>query len=238
VGPPDADTFPWERRRELGVVRAFVQNLTMSVREPGRFYGLAAGEASHWPAVAYGFVFELAVALATFAYTKLFGEAELHAALGPFYPQLEQMFPGGPARLDGVMSGAAVVSLLSAPLTYVLELYTMALVTWIGLRLARGLRTSFGHIVRLLAYAGWIRLVGLLDVSGDLVLSLVSGLITLGYASYIWVVLVRSSQQIDTRRALLSSVYGTLVTLAFGCLCIAPPAVVLLAWLVTKLSAF
>ena len=233
----DVDIFPWERRRELGVLRAFVQNLASSVREPGRFYGLAAGDASHWPAVAYGFVFELVVALATFAYTKLFGEAELQAALGPFYPQLEQALPRLPERLDGLMRASAIVSLLSTPLTYVFELYVMALVTWIGLRLARGLRTSFGHIVRLLAYAGWVRLFGLLGVSGDLVLSLLSGLLTLGYASYIWVVLVRLSQQIDTGRALLASVYGTLVSLAFGCLCIAPPGVALAVWLASKLAA-
>jgi hypothetical protein len=62
----------------------------------------------------------------------------------------------------------------------------MAAITWVGLRLARGLRTSFGHIVRLLAYAGWLRLFGLLGMAGDLLLSSLGGLLSLAVGSYVF----------------------------------------------------
>jgi hypothetical protein len=231
------ETFPWERRGEIGIVRAFALNLALSVRAPTQFYGLAPRDASYWPAVAYGFVFELVVALATLAYAKAFGEADLRATLGPITPQLEQVLPGATDRLDAFMRTSSVVSFLATPFSYVFELHVVAFVTWIGLRLARGLRTSFGHIVRLLAYAGWVRLFGLLGISGDLVLSALSGLLAIGFASYAWVALVRASQQIDMRRAVIASLYGTLVGFVVGCVCVVPPTVMLVVWVASKLAA-
>jgi len=229
------DTFPWERRGELGVFRAFADNLVLSVRAPTRFFGLAPRDASYWPAVLYGFVFELVVALATFAYAKLFGEAELRGTLAPYYPQLEEMLPGGPAQLETFLRASTAVSLIATPFTYVLELHVVALVTWVGLRLAGGLRTSFGHIVRLVAYAGWVRVFGLLGVSGDVVLSLLSGLLSLGFASYVWVALVRASQGIDMKKAVIASLYGTLVGFLVGCVVVVPPTVLFALWLASKL---
>jgi hypothetical protein len=232
----DVEAFPWERRGELGFVRAFADNLVLSIRAPGRFYALEPRAASFWPAVAYGFVFELVVALATFAYAKTVGEAEMKSALAPLYPQIEEVLPDATAKLDTLLGTSAWASLLLCPIGYLLQVFSFAAVTWVGLRIARGLHTSFGHLVRLLAYANWVRVFGLLGTTDDLVLSFTGALLSLGVGSYVWVVLVRSSQRIDLQRTILASVYGTLVALVVGCVCAVPPAVLFAVWLVSKLA--
>ncbi len=230
------DTFPWERRRELGVGRAFAQTLTLSIRAPRRFYALAPAHASYWPAIVYGLAFELVVSLATFAHDVTVGQAETARALSPYYPQLDALLPGAHEQLEALQRGAAIGSLVTAPLSYLFELYATAALTWVGLRLARGLRTPFGHIVRLLAYASWVRLFGLLGVTGELALSALGALLTLGFASYAWVVLVRASQGIDGRTVIVASLFSTLALVTVGCVCAVPPAVAALAMLAAKLA--
>jgi hypothetical protein len=230
--PPISDdaAIPWERRRELGLLRAFRDTVVFSVREPRRFYGLVPEERSPWSALAYGLVFDLVVSLLGFAYTKAVGSAELERSIAPLMPQLREVLPKAPEMITALTSASAIGSLLVTPLSYLFNLFTTTLVTWIGLRLARGLHTSFGRLLRMFAYASWIQLFGLLTLTGDIFLSALSFALVLGFGSYYWLVIVRESQRIDTGRAVMASLYGCLVSLAFGCI-LGVPLVIGAVWL-------
>ncbi len=225
AGAGQPPSIPWERRRELGVVRAFRETLVFSIREPTRFYGLVPTEDSVWPALAYGFAFELIIAVASFLHHQLFGAAELEQALSPIYPQLEQVVPHAPEMIRTLTSVSAIGSLVITPITYLFNLYATAFLTWIGLRFARCLHTPFRRIVQLFAYAGWIQILGLADVTGDLMMSFLSFVAILGLGSYYWLVVVRESQGIDTGRAVVVSLYGFLVACVLGCVVGVPPVV-------------
>jgi len=222
--------IPWEHRRELGLMRAFRDTVVFSVREPRRFYGLVPEERSAWSALAYGLVFDLVVSLLGFAYTKVFGGAELERSIAPMMPQLREQVPKAPELIATLLSASAIGSLLVTPLSYFFNLFTTTLMTWIGLRLARGLHTSFGRLLRMFAYASWIQVFGVLALTGDIFLSSISFVLVLGFGSYYWLVIVRESQRIDMGRAMTASLYGCLVTLAFGCI-LGIPFVLGAAWL-------
>lgn len=209
--------IPWERRRELGWWRAFRDTFVMSIREPTRFYGLVPRDASPWGALAYGLVFDLVVAVIGFAYHQLVGSAEFEGSVAPLYPQLRQVIPDAPELIAKARAVSAIASLLLTPLFFLFNLFITTVMTWIGLRLARGLHTSFGRILRMFAYASWIQLFGLIAVTGDVILSALSFLLVLGFGSWYWLVVVRESQRIDSRRAMLSSLYGCLVAFALAC---------------------
>jgi hypothetical protein len=234
--PPAATAIPWERRRELGIVRAFRDTLVLSIREPTRFYGLIPTEGSIWPALAYGLVFDLIVAAFGFAYSQTLGATEFASSITPMLPQLREVLPEGPELMAKVMTGSAIGSFLMTPISYLFNLTVTTLMAWVGLRLARGLSTSFGRLQRLFAYASWIQIFGLLAITGDVILSTLSFLLVLGFGSYYWLVIVRESQRVDTKRAALASLYGCLVAFAFACF-LGVPVVIGLGWLlVSKLG--
>jgi hypothetical protein len=228
------ERIPWEARGELGLARAFARTLTLSVRQPSRFYALAPRDPSPWPAIAYGLVFEVIVSLASFAYERTLGAEELGDALAPIQSQLEAVRPGTGALLERLHGASSVASLLFAPASYLLELVISAGVTWIGLRLIGALRTSFGTLIRLFAYASWIHLFGLIGVSSDLILMGFGGLVSLGFAAYTWLIVVKRSQGIDTERAVRASLAGSLVAVVAGAIVIVPPALALIAWVLAK----
>lgn len=228
--------IPWEERSTLGHLRGFSRTLTLSVREPTRFYSLAPRDTSPLAALAYGLAFDLPVALLGFAYQKAIGEAAFRDSLAGVKPALEAAVPRAPELIEKALGASALVSLVLAPVSYVFEVVVTASVTWIGLRLTGNLRTSFGTLVRLFAYASWIRLIGLLGVTGDLFLSAPSSLLMFGLGSYYWLVIVRQSQQIDTRRAIYASLAGGLVALAFACVVGVPAVVALIAWAVSSID--
>jgi hypothetical protein len=228
------ERIPWEARGELGLARAFARTLALSVRQPNRFYALAPRDASPWPAIAYGLVFEMFVALASFAYDQTLGAEEVGGALATITPQLEAVRPGTAALLEQLHSASSVASLFFAPVSYLLELTVTAGVTWIGLRLIGALRTSFGALVRLFAYASWIGLFGLLGVSNDLGLTALGALASFGFGAYTWLVVVKCSQGIDTQRAVHASLAGGLVAIMVGAIVVVPPALALFFWALAK----
>jgi hypothetical protein len=221
---------PWEARRDLGLGRAFVRTLVLSVREPARFYALVPRDASPLPALVYAAAFDVPVALLTFAYQKAVGEAEFRTTLAGITPALREVMPRAPELIERALGGSALATLLLTPVSSLLELLATATLTWIGLRLTRALRTSFGTLLRLFAYASWIHLFGLLGVTGDVLLSGLSFVLTFGLASYTWLVIVRQSQHTDTRRAVYVSLVGGLVAMAFACVVVLPLLVLLVLW--------
>ncbi len=234
--PSAPERIPWEARGELGLARAFARTLALSVRRPNDFYALTPRDSSPWPAIAYGLVFEMVVTLASFAYDRTLGADDLGGALATVKPQLEALRPGAAALLEQLDAATSALSVVFAPVSYLFELVVTAGVTWIGLRLIGSLRTSFGALVRLFAYASWIRLFGLLGVSGDLVLMGLGGLVSLGFGAYTWVVVVKRSQGIDTQRAVYASLAGGLVAVVAGVIVIVPPALALVVWGVAKMQ--
>jgi hypothetical protein len=232
----DAERIPWEQRGELGLVRAFWQTLLLSAREPNRFYALAPRDASPWPAIAYGLVFEMLVSCASFAYDRTIGTEEFGSALATIGPQLDAALPGAAALLERLHEGSSFASLLFAPGSYLLELGVTAGVTWVGLRLIGSLRTSFGALVRILAYASWVRIFGLIGVSDDVLLACSSSLLTFGFGAYYWVVAVKQSQGIDTQRAVYASLAGGAVAAAVGFVVLVPPLVLAIVWAVSKMD--
>ncbi len=211
-----------------------MRTLALSVRRPNDFYALAPRDASPWPAIAYGLVFEMVVTLASFAYDRTLGADELGGALATLKPQLEAVRPGAAALLEQLDAATSALSVVFAPVSYLFELAVTAGVTWIGLRLVGSLRTSFGALVRLFAYASWIRLFGLLGVSSDLVLMSLGSLVSFGFGAYTWVVVVKRSQGIDTQRAVYASLAGGLVAVVAGAILFVPPALALVVWVVAR----
>jgi hypothetical protein len=210
--------------------------LVLSVREPNRFYALVPRDASPWPAIAYGLVFEMLVSCASFAYESTVGTAELGSALATIRPQLDAALPGAAALLERLHEDSSLASLLFAPVSYLLELVVTAGVTWVGLRLVRSLRTSFGALVRIFAYASWVRVFGLIGVPDDVLLTCLSSLLAFGFGAYYWVVAVKRSQGIDTQRAVYASLAGGAVAAAVGLVILVPPVVLAVMWTVSKLD--
>ena len=99
-GSSAPERIPWEARGELGLARAFARTFALSVRRPNHFYALLPRDASPWPAIAYGLVFEMIVTLASFAYDRTLGAEELGGALATIEPQLEAVYPGATALLE------------------------------------------------------------------------------------------------------------------------------------------
>ena len=209
LSPPQLreEGIPWEARGGLGLGRAFVRTFVMSTAEPHRFYALVARDGSTFAAVAYGLVFEMAVASISFGYQIVVGAADTHRAVTEAAPKLRELSPRLPEALEQITRWSALASLGAAPVSYGFELLTTAGMTWVGLRLIGDLRTSFRVLVRAFAYASWVRVFGVLDVTGGIV-SALSFLPTLGFASYYWLVAVRQTQQIGTLRAVYASLLG------------------------------
>jgi len=231
------ERIPWEARAELGLGQAFARTLSVSVRQPDRFYALAPRDTSPWPAIAYGFVFEAIVTLASFAYDRTIGAEELGGALATIKPQLEAARPGVTALLERLQEASSIASLVLAPASYLLELAATAGVTWIGLRLTGDLRTSFGTLLRLFAYASWVRIFGLLGVPGDLLLTGLGWLASFGFAAYTWLIVVKRSQGIDTQRAVYASLAGGAVALVAGAMIVVPGAIAIIAWALATMGA-
>lgn len=232
-GVATTEQIPWERRGEVGWWRAFRDTLVMSIREPTRFYGLVPREPTSWGALAYGLVFDVLVAVIGFAYHQLLGTTEFEGAVAPLYPQLREVWPDGPELIGKARAASAIAGLLITPLSFLFNLGLTTLMTWIGLKLARGLTTSFGRLLRMFSYASWIQLFGIVSITGDVLLSAVSFLLVLGSGSFYWLVVVRQSQGIDTRRAMLASLYGCLLAAACACV-VGLPVMVALAFVLAS----
>lgn len=226
--------IPWEHRGKLGPARAFWETLVLSVRAPRYFYGLAPREDSVWGALAYGLAFEVIVALVSFAHHALFGAAELQSSLTPFYPQIREAFPEGPSIIMRLQASAAIVSLLLTPLTYLFNLLVTVTMTWIGLKMAGAMTTSYARLLKMFAYASWISIFGVLGVPSEMLLGLLSFVLILGFGAYYWTVVVRETQRVDTTRIVVASLYSCLVGGLFCCF-IGVPGIAGLAYAVYKM---
>jgi hypothetical protein len=208
----------------------------MSVQQPSRFYALPPREASPWPAIAYGLTFELAVALASFAYDRTLGADELGGLLGSLGPRLDEMRPGTSALLLQLHDASSFGSLLFAPVGYLIELLLTTGVTWLGLRLTKDLHTSFGVLLRFFAYASWVQLFGLIGITGDIALSSFGWLAGFGVGAWTWIIVVQQSQRIPASRAVLSSLVGGFIALCAGAVVLVPVVVALAIWALAKVQ--
>lgn len=228
--------IPWEDRRELGLARAFWRTLVLAARHPAQLYPLCRSAASPRAAIAFGLVFELVVASLGFVHEKLVGEAELKATIDQYGPQLREVLPQGVELVEGALRGSALASFLFTPVSYLLELLATTAVTWIGLRLIKQLRTSFAVLLRAFAYASWVRIFGLLGVTGDVFLGALGSLLAFGFGSWAWLVVVKKTQDIDTTAAVYASLLGGIVAFAIVCVIGLPPLILLGIWAATKVQ--
>lgn len=233
---PGMPPIPWEDRRELGIVRAFGRTLVLAARHPAQLYPLCRSAASPIAAVAFGLVFELVVASLGFVHEKLVGEAELEATIERYGPDLRQMLPQGVDLLESALRGSALASLLFTPVSYLIELLATTAVTWIGLRLVKQLHTSFSVLLRAFAYASWVRIFGLLGVTGDVFLGALGSLLAFGFGSWAWLVAVKKTQEIDTTAAVYASLLGGIVAFAIVCVVGLPPLILLGIWAASKVQ--
>lgn len=230
--------------RAIGLHRAFARTIVASVRAPNAFYAAVAQSTSSLVLpVAYSVVFDLVVATLTLLYQKALGEDELRATLIPFLPQLGSVIHDAPETLDRFVRIASFGSFAIAPLSGLLELLTTTTVTWIGVRLTLGRATnaaprgpSFTVLLRVFAYASWVRLFGVIGVTGDLVLSSLSALVTIVVASLTWFIAVRASQGLDNRQTILASLWAGVAALALGCFVGLPMIVGLVLWIASKVE--
>lgn len=172
-------------------------------------------------ALLYGFVFELVVAILELVYQLLAGDDETKQALSglPVPPSLFEL-----------LSWSKWLGLAFAPVSYVLEVLSLAGMTWLGLKLTKNLRTSFALLVRVFAFASWVRVISLLGLTGEVILSSLAGLAAFILTSWYWLIAVRETQQITTGKAVVVSLAGSGIALALGCF-VGVPILMLLALL-------
>jgi hypothetical protein len=138
---------------------------------------------------------------------------------------LEQQFPSIAANLDALNSGALIAGFIASPLQLVINLYSGAVLTWLGLKLTGAMRSSFSRIVRGLAYMTWINVFSVLLQIPQPVVQIAVGFGMLGVTSAHWVIMVRESQRITTGQAMLSSVVSTAVALGLCCVFFVIPVI-------------
>lgn len=200
-------------------LRWFWDTLVFSIREPTRFYATVPQLTSTLGALLYGLVFEVLVAVAEFFYALGHGDEETKQALSGLPV---------PSQLFEALSWGKWLGLAFAPISYLLEVYSLAALTWVGLWLTKNLKTSFSLLVRVFAFASWVRILSLLGITGEIILSSIAGLIAFGLTSWYWLVAVRETQKITTGKAVIVSLAGSGVALTLGCF-VGVPLMMLLA---------
>ena len=223
--PYAGESIPWERRKELGLVSAFIETTKLAVLSPSKFYAIPPREHSALPAMGYGLVFVVVTGFLSLVISLTVGRGNLDEQLAQARPMLEQQFPSIAANLDALYSGALIVGFIASPLQLVINLYSGAVLTWLGLKLTGAMRSSFSRIVRGLAYMTWINVFSVLLQIPQPIVQIAIGFGMLGVTSAHWVIMVRESQRITTGEAMLSSVVSTAVALGLCCIFFVIPVI-------------
>lgn len=132
--PMAGEAFPWERRAELGVLRAFTETLAGTWTTPAALYARGFRDRSVVPALAFGLVLHTPI---TVAVTLLTIEPRL-AEIGPL-----AWYFGESGR---------IVRAIASPATFVLGAVLFAAFWWIGLRAVGAPKKPFAQILRAIAY--------------------------------------------------------------------------------------
>ncbi len=148
------EVFPWERRRELGLVRALGASLAGVVLRPHAFFGSRSVERIG-PTRALGLAIAVLSALDGALVTLLdLPRLQAEIAADPIARQL---------GLEVLATREYVLGqLATTPITYVLGTYLTAYFWWLGLKLAGGAKGSFTDTVRALVYVGLLQLPALI----------------------------------------------------------------------------
>lgn len=204
----DEPTIPWERRAEIGLLRAASQTIAGVLLRPSHLFAMRSRERSVLPALLLGLVVDLlgqagatAIEIATIDRTR----AELRAD------------PIGRYFADLVTPDLFLAQLAATPFLFPLTVLAQAALWWIALRAVGGLRREMRAIVRALAYAGVTGLLApaiaalrLLGPVGDGV-----ALALVGWSLGITVLGVSRSQDIEPLRGMLAFVVWSALA---GCL--------------------
>jgi hypothetical protein len=126
------ERFPWERRGELGLLRAFGATFFGSLLSPTRTFSLALRDRSFVPALAYGLFLNVLSASGALAYDLIEGHVYSGAWIVPQY---------------------TFVRALASPILFVLALGLLASLWWLALAIV-GARSSssFPQLARAMSY--------------------------------------------------------------------------------------
>jgi hypothetical protein len=153
-------TIPWERRRELGLVRAAMLTVRDVLAAPARFFSQRPRERSIVPALALGMSFYLVYVVAGAVNDTASVEGWRASLRALRLPRETIAFLASP--WGHVVWVAANV--IAAPIAFLLAVHVLAALWWVGLRAVRGLRRPYAEIVRALCYAQAVWVVGPLAV--------------------------------------------------------------------------
>lgn len=212
----DRETLPWERRAAIGLGPALARTIAGVLASPSRFFLMRSRERALWPTLllglSLGMVGQIAQTITAIAFLPR-TRAELSED------------PVGRMLLPYLSNELALIGLAAAPVLYFVQLYSIAGLWWLGLRVAGGLRRPFHVIVRALCYLEVLSLLvpivaplGQLGLPGRLV----------AMAFTIWglglqILAVSRMQGIEVGRGFVAFVVGA--SIAGSLLCLAGGAV-------------
>lgn len=160
--PGHRELTPWERRKEIGLVRGFVETWKRSVLSPQTFFPTIRPDVPWSEALFYAWIIH--------AITVALGLPIV--GLGMFRPSLPSNFGSDTAQMDTVMrsfsGGAGVGSLLVSLVVYPLFVLAGAGIVHLVAMLFGAARNGYGATVRALCYAAGPNLFGIVPCFGVL----------------------------------------------------------------------
>ncbi len=130
--PLAGEPFPWERRGELGLGRAFLETFTGTIVRTRELFARGFRDRSVVPALAFGAAIETPIAIARAALYQAFPA-----------PEAGMLLP-----LDRIEIGRAI----GAPILFALETALVAAFWWVGLMFVGEGKRSFADVLRAMAY--------------------------------------------------------------------------------------
>jgi hypothetical protein len=202
--------IPWERRKELGILRAAARTVRAVLLRPGEFFGIRPRERSILPALVLAMAFSIIEASAEAAVAIAFAEERRAVLL---------KLPFGRDFLWVVRPEVQIAWVIVAPFAFVVWVYVWAALWWIGLRAVHGLNGTYSAIVRTLCYAKAVSILAPVTLPLAEVGPFGSGiaLAYTGLALAIEVMAMARSQRISPGRALIACSLATFLVALLGC---------------------
>ena len=201
-------SIPWERRKELGIPRAFFETLKESLSSPATFFAREPREASIWPTLAYGYVFSFVSSAINSAYQLTLGRDEVAEELARTPELAELSFLASPAF--------ALAGFVLSPLFHLLNIYFWSGLWWLSLKAVGAANKPFHRIVRALSYVNAVTVLGVLQIFGDLIGAL-GTLVMLFWLSALCVVAMWKVQDTDLWRPVVALVLMAVILFSACC---------------------
>lgn len=221
--PGHRELTPWERRKELGIVKGLVETWRLSVFSPQRFFPTVRPDVPWSEALLYAWTLQALVTVASLPFVAM-------RLSSPSLPSGMDVDPQVAEILQRMSGGMGVGSSLASLVLYPVGLLIGAAIYHLVAMLFGAAPNGFGATVRALCYSVGPNVVGL-SVSIFFLLGLCATLLAAVWASVLLILAIASLQETSVGKATAIVVVPDLIPL---CCC----GVALAGGLVAMLQAF